>query len=342
MQAAILDQTTLRIQDVPVPEPKADEALVRLTTAGVCHSDLHLMKGDWPSFAAPGPVPLGHEGIGRVQQLGPGAERFVQVGDRVILGLGGSGACHWCGACEFCLSGRPRLCKDAKWIRGTYAQYISVWAKSLVKLPATVNDHDVPLACAGLTAYAAVKKMLKLGAFPGKPIAVIGAAGGLGHYAVQIAKNFGYEVVGVDVGADKLEFIRQLGAADAVSVADAPELIKRKYGGVYGSLVFAPRIAGFELGLRLLKRGSVMVMVGMPPASDGDFAVSPLELLRKDALIAPSAVGTVEDMRELVDLAAAGKVRTHVTRVGRLNDVPHILADMEAGRYTGRAVVDLQ
>ena len=342
MQAAILDQRTLRIQEVPVPQPAAEEALVRLTTAGVCHSDLHLVKGDWPSFASAVPTPLGHEGIGVVQQLGPGADRFVRVGDRVILGLGGSGGGYWCGGCEFCLGGRPRLCKEAKGIRGTYAEYISLWAKSLVKLPDTVSDHDVPLACAGLTAYAAVKKMLRLGAMPGKPIAIIGAAGGLGHYAVQIARSFGYLVVGVDIGAEKLEFLKQLGVEDAVSVADAPELVKRKYAGVYGSLVFSPRIAGFELGMKLLKRGSVMVTVGMPPASDGDFAIAPLELLRKDALITSSAVGTVEDMRELVELAAAGRVKTHVARVGRLTDVPQIFADMEAGRYTGRAVLDLR
>ena len=342
MQAAILDQRTLRIEDIPIPQPQAEEALVRLNTAGVCHSDLHLVKGDWPSFASPVPIPIGHEGIGVVQQLGPGAERFVEVGDRVILGLGGSGGGDWCVSCEFCLSGRPRLCKDTKWARGTYAEYISLWARALVKLPPTVRDHDVPLACAGLTAYAAVKKMLRLGALPGKPIAIIGAAGGLGHYAVQIAKVFGYTVVGVDLGVEKLEFLRQLGVDDAVSVADAGELVKRKYAGVYGSLVFSPRVAGIELGMKLLKRGSVLVNVGMPPASDGDFAISPLELLRKDALIASSAVGTVEEMRELVDLAAAQKVKTHVARVGRLADVPQIFEDMEAGRYTGRAVLELR
>jgi propanol-preferring alcohol dehydrogenase len=342
MQAAILDQRTLRIEDIPIPQPQAEEALVRLNTAGVCHSDLHLVKGDWPSFASPVPIPIGHEGIGVVEQLGPGAERFVEVGDRVILGLGGSGGGYWCGSCEFCLSGRPRLCKDTKWARGTYAEYISLWAKALVKLPPTVRDHDVPLACAGLTAYAAVKKMLRLGALPGKPIAIIGAAGGLGHYAVQIAKVFGYTVVGVDIGPEKLEFLKQLGVDDAVSVGDAAELVKRKYAGVYASLVFSPRVAGMELGMKLLKRGSVLVNVGMPPASDGDFAIAPLELLRKDALIASSAVGTVEEMRELVDLAAAQKVKTHVARVGRLADVPQIFEDMEAGRYTGRAVLELR
>jgi propanol-preferring alcohol dehydrogenase len=111
---------------------------------------------------------------------------------------------------------------------------------------------------------------------------------------------------------------------------------------VYASLVFSPRVAGMELGMKLLKRGSVLVNVGMPPASDGDFAIAPLELLRKDALIASSAVGTVEEMRELVDLAAAQKVKTHVARVGRLADVPQIFEDMEAGRYTGRAVLELR
>ena len=341
MQAAILHQNTLRIEEVPIPQPKTEEALVRLTTAGVCHSELHLVRGDWPSFASPAPMPLGHEGIGVVQQVGPGGEHFVQPGDRVILGLGGSGGGYWCGGCEFCLSGRPRLCKDAKGIRGTYAEFISLWAKSLVKLPETISDHDVPLACAGLTAYAAVKKMLKLGAMPGKPIAVIGAAGGLGHYAVQIAKSFGYQVVGVDIGAERIEFVKTLGADDSVGVDEAPQLVKRKYGGVYGSLVFSPRIAGFDLGMKLLKRGSVLVTVGMPPASEGAFAIAPLELLRKDALITSSAVGTVEDMRELVDLAALKKVKTHVSRVGRLADVPQILDDMEAGRYAGRAILDL-
>ncbi len=341
MQAAILDHRTLRIQEVPVPQPKAEEALVRLTAAGVCHSDLHLMKGDWPAFVSPTPVPLGHEGIGVVQQLGPGAERLARIGDRVIVGLGGSGGGYWCGACEFCLSGRPRLCKDAKVIRGTYAEYISVWVKALVKLPETVKDNDVPLACAGLTAYAAVKKMLKLGTLPGKPVAVIGAAGGLGHYAVQIAKVFGYQVIGVDLGQEKIDFVKRLGADESVSAAEAPEWVKRRYGGVHASLVFSPRISSFALGMKLLRRGGVLVNVGMPPASEGDFAIAPLELLRKDALITSSAVGTVEDMRELVELAAVQKVKTHVSRVGRLVEVPQILADLDAGKYAGRAVVDL-
>jgi propanol-preferring alcohol dehydrogenase len=340
MKAAILDNGKLQIQDIPKPEPKFEEALVKITTAGVCHSDLHLVKGDWPSYATPGPSKLGHEAIGIVEQLGSGADKFVKVGDRVILGLGGSGGGYWCGACEFCLSNRPRLCKEAKGIRGTYAEHISLWAKSLVKLPNTVADSEVSLACGGLTAYSALKKLLKFGVYPGKPIAIIGAAGGLGHYAVQIAKAFGYIVVGVDVGKQRVEFVKALGADDAVTIEDAASLVKTKYSGVYGVIVFSPKIAGFDLGLKLLKRGGVFVGVGMPAASDGDISIAPLELLRKDPLIMSSAVGTVEEMRELVQLSAEGKVKTHVSRVGCLSEVNQILDELEAGKYSGRALIN--
>ncbi|MCJ7771590.1 MAG: hypothetical protein MUP22_00490 [Desulfobacterales bacterium] len=84
------------------------------------------------------------------------------------------------------------------------------------------------------------------------------------------------------------------------------------------SNVFSLKIAGFELGLKLLKRGGVFVSVGMPAASEGAISISPLDLLRKDPLIISSAVGTVQGMRELVQLAAEGRVKTHVNRVAKL------------------------
>ncbi len=229
MKAAILEKGKLEIKDIPKPIPGYEEVLVKINTAGVCHSDVHLVKGDWPRFVRPFPVPLGHEGIGIVEELGIGAEKFVKQGDRVILGLGGAGGGYWCGACEYCLSGRPRLCKETKGIIGTYAEFISLWAKSLVKLPEEVSDQDVPLACGGLTAYSAIKKLIKFEVLPGKPVAIIGAAGGLGHYAVQVAKAFGYKVVGVDVGQEKLDFIKKLGADYAVDAGEAAQFVKEKF-----------------------------------------------------------------------------------------------------------------
>ena len=88
MRAAIVEKIgSIIIKDIPKPSPGHEEALVKIFTAGVCHSDLHLSNGDWPVVKPP--IPLGHEAIGIVEDLGPGAERFVKKGDRVILGLGG-------------------------------------------------------------------------------------------------------------------------------------------------------------------------------------------------------------------------------------------------------------
>jgi len=336
MKAIRMEDGELHVRDIEVPEPATDEARVRITASGVCHSDLHLARGDW--MGVPRTGALGHEAIGVVDALGPGAERFVAVGDRVILGLGGMGGGYWCGACDYCLSGRPRLCAQSKPLMGTFAEQLCVWAPALVRVPDAIGDEEAPLACGGLTAFSAVRKLGAHGIAPGRTVAVVGAAGGLGHYAVQIANAFGYRVVGVDVGEERLEFVRSLGAAHVVS-ADEAALFAMGLGGVDAALVFAARLSGFELGLQMLRRGGLFVAVGIPPSIDGNLQLHPWQLFLTDPTIIYSAVGTVQEMRELVDLAASGRVKTHVSRVGTLADVGTIFDELEAGKYLGRAVI---
>lgn len=319
-----------------MPDPGPDEARVRISASGVCHSDLHLARGEW--LGVPPMGTLGHEAIGVVEALGPGAERYIKAGDRVILGLGGMGGGYWCGACDYCLSGRPRLCAQARPVMGTFAEQMCVWAPALVPIPDELGDEEAPLACGGLTAFSAIRKLVTHRVPPGRTIAIIGAAGGLGHYAVQIAHAFGYRVVGVDVGEERLEFVRSLGAEHVVSAEEAAGFAFG-LGGVDASLVFAARLAGFELGLQMLRRGGLFVAVGIPPSSDGSLQLQPWQMFLTDPTIIYSAVGTVQEMRELVDLAAAGKVKTHVSRVGSLSDVPEIFDELAAGKYLGRAVI---
>jgi alcohol dehydrogenase, propanol-preferring len=338
MKVARVEDGRVRIREAPVPEPGPDEALVHISAAGLCHSDLSLARGEWAGLPPTGVI--GHEAIGVVESLGPGADRFVAVGDRVILGLGSAGGAYWCGACEYCLRGSPRHCPQSKHLLGTFAEYFSVWAPALVKVPDQVDDLDAPLACGGLTAYGAVKKLPSHGVVPGRPVAVIGAAGGLGHYGVQLAAAFGYDVVGIDVGQERLDFAASLGARVTVEASEAREVVPRAVGGVDAALVFSPRISGFQLGLRLLRPGGLFVGVGVPPTSDGDLRINPFVFLTKAPTLIYSAVGTVQDMRELVGLAASGRVRTHVSRVGALSELGSILEDLEAGRYLGRAVVN--
>ncbi len=336
MKAARLVQGVLEIQDLPRPTPKHEEALVRMSSAGVCHSDLHIVRGDWAGL--PHSMPLGHEGIGIVEELGPGADRYVSVGDRVILGLGGTGGGYWCGACEYCLRGDPRHCAQTKGIMGTFSQDFCVYAKSLVTLPDSIGDEEAPLACGGLTAYGAVKKLLKHHILPGRRVAVIGAAGGLGHYAVQIASSFGYKVVGVDIGEERLEFVRSLGAHTVLS-ADEAAAASKAFGGVDACLVFSAKLAGFDLGLQMLRRGGLFVAVGIPAASEGNLQLNMFEFFRRDPTLIYSAVGTVQDMRELVEMAVEGRVKSHIGRICSLEELGEVFEELEAGRYVGRAVI---
>lgn len=341
MRAARPDNGKIQICDVPVPEPAEGEALVRISASGVCHSDLHLVRGDW--FGVPQPDVIGHEAIGTVEALGRGSDRFIEVGDRVILGLGGAGGGYWCGTCEYCLSGRPRHCAKGKGILGTFAEYIAVYAPGLVKISRAVSDSEAALACGGLTAYGAVKKLVAHHVEPGRPIAIVGAAGGLGHYAVQLANAFGYRVIGVDIGEDRLAFVRTLGAELAVDAEEAQEVVIRDIGGVDAALVFSPHIAGFQLGINLLRKGGLFVAVGLPPSSDGGIQINPFQFFNIDPTLIYSAVGTVQDMRELVGLAEAGRVTSHLGRIGALSELGAIFDELEARKYVGRAVVtDLQ
>ena len=339
MRTAIVEEIgKISIKDIPKPVPAKEEALVKITTAGVCHSDLHLSNGDWPVIKPP--FPIGHEAIGIVEELGSDAGIYIKKGDRVILGLGGTAGAYWCGACEYCLAGKPMLCPQKRNLMGAYSEYISVWAKALVKMPDEVSDKEVPLACAGLTAYSAVKKLLDFKISPGKTIAIIGAAGGLGHYAVQIAKAFGYKVVGVDIGPEKLEFVENLGADYSLDASKAKGFVDKNLGGVYASLVFSSKIAGFELGLNLLKAGGVLITVGLPAFSEGSMSINPFMFILRGYQMVGSLVGSVEEMKELVQLAADGKVKTHIGRVADLSEINQVFEELEKGKFVGRAIID--
>lgn len=331
MRAIRVEEGKAAVAEVPDPEPQRDQALVKITAAGVCHSDLHILHGDWHGVTTPS---LGHEAIGVVEALGPGAERFVELGQRVILGLGGAGGSYWCGACEYCLRGRTRHCIHGDSVMGTFAEKFAIWAPALVPLPDEVPDREAPLACGGLTAYSAVKKLVTHGVSPGSKVAVIGAAGGLGHYATQIASAFGYDVTGIDVGKERLDFVRSMGASKAIEPGDA------EMSSVDAVLVFAARLSGFELGLQLVRPCGLFVAVGIPPTSEGPLQLDMFSFFYKEPTIIYSAVGTVEDMRELVELAARGKVKTHIGRTGGLSDLPVIFEELQAGAYVGRAVID--
>lgn len=195
-------------KQIPVPKPGPDEILVKVRYSGVCHTDLHALKGDWP---LPVKMPLvgGHEGAGVVVARGDLVTEF-EIGDHAGLKwLNGS-----CLACEFCKQADEPLCPNASLsgytVDGTFQQYAIGKATHASKLPKNVPlDAVAPVLCAGITVYKGLKES---GVRPGQTVAIVGAGGGLGSLALQYAKAMGIRVVAIDGGEEKQAMCEQLGA----------------------------------------------------------------------------------------------------------------------------------
>lgn len=120
------------------------------------------------------------------------------------------------------------------------------------------------------------------------------------------------------------------------------EFVKKKFKGVYASLVFSSKIAGFELGLNLLKVDGVLIAVGLPAFSEKQMSLDLFKFILKGQKIVASLVGTVEEMRELVQLAAEGKVKTHVGRIAKLSEINEVFEELEKGQFVGRAILEIE
>ncbi|MCI4352913.1 MAG: zinc-dependent alcohol dehydrogenase [Thermoplasmata archaeon] len=347
MRAAVVTAwgAPLDIREIAAPRPGPGEVLARIRVSGVCHSDVHQWKGDWPAERALmesfGIRVLGHEGVGTVEAVGPGVSRFT-VGDRV----GVPWMNYWCGGCEVCLTGYSQWCAKAQTtsvtVNGTFAELASVSERAAVSVPAGIPDDEAaPLMCAGVTAYGAVRRLVsELRIPPGKIVAVVGAAGGLGHYAVQIAQALGYRVAGIDVGENRVRFVRELGAEWAWDAGEAEEAIAA-VGGADASIVFTPKLAGYELAFKLTRLVGGVVAVGIPDPAEGPLPITPAALISRGTRIVPANVGVTHEFEELFRLYRAGRVKSHLARRGTLTDLSGILQDMADAKYVARAVVSV-
>jgi propanol-preferring alcohol dehydrogenase len=185
-----------------------------------------------------------------------------------------------------------------------------------------------------VTVYRAIKKA---GITPGDRVAIFGV-GGLGHLALQIAQSFGAEVMAVDVAEEKLEFARALGADTTVNAA-APDAVKqiRRMCRPNTAIVASASKAAYDTAFAALRPGGTLAVVGLP-AEPLSFAA--IALVAAEARIIASAVGTRADLREVLDLAAAGKVRCKI-ETRPLNQINEIFQEMRDGRINGRIVLTL-
>jgi propanol-preferring alcohol dehydrogenase len=321
---APIAQRPLRPEDRAVPEPGPGEMLVRVGACGICRTDLHLVEGDLPLVTAP--IVPGHQVVGRVERVGPGARRFA-AGARVgIAWLRAT-----CGACARCRAGRENLCEASRYTGyhadGGFAEYAVAPEDFVYALPAGVDDAQAaPLLCAGIIGYRA----LRLAAVPpGGRLGIYGF-GSSAHVTLQVARARGAEVYVCTRERSHRELALRLGAAWA---GDVHETMPRRMDG---TIVFAPAGELVPLALRGLDRGGTVALAGIHmsriPALDYG-----ADLFQERGLRSVTA-NTRADAEAL--LAEAGRIPVRVqTTTFELEEANAALAALARGAFAGSGVL---
>jgi S-(hydroxymethyl)glutathione dehydrogenase/alcohol dehydrogenase len=319
----------LRITDVDVAPPGPGEVAVAIAAAGVCHSDLHVVKGEWP---VPAPTILGHEGSGTITALGDGVTGLA-VGDHVVLSWMAN-----CGTCRYCRAGRPAQC--AQWnstigphgvlfdgtsrlsVDGTPAHHylgVSSFAE-LAVVPASGAikvRHDAPLdliAMMGCAVATGVGAVLNTAGVPEHATVAVMGCGGVGLSVVQGARLAGASrIIAIDVVEDKLTLAAQLGATDTLDatsidgVMALKELVPEGLDYVFDAI---GKTQTTEHAIAALGLGGAAVIVGLPPAGSSA-RFDALALATNDQRILGSNYGSINphiDIPKLVDWFMDGQI----------------------------------
>ncbi|RPA88165.1 putative alcohol dehydrogenase 1 [Ascobolus immersus RN42] len=333
----------IKLETIPLPVPKADEVLVHLKYTGVCHTDLHAWQGDWP-IVTKKPLVGGHEGVGEIVGLGSGVHNY-HLGDKVgIKWINGT-----CGTCTYCMHGGiEQLCPQAELsgytVNGTFQQYATVQASQATRIPDHVKLAEIaPVMCAGVTVYTALKRTE---AKPGQTIAITGAGGGLGSFALQYAKCLGLRVIAIDTGKEKEQACRAAGAEAFVDYMTTKDLIQDVKNhspdgfGPHGALIVAAAEKPMQQATEYVRSDGVVVCVGLP-GHGALIKADVFQTVARMVTIRGSYVGSMLDAQEAVDFFARGLIKCP-TQIKKLEDLPSVYDDMKAARITGRIVLDLQ
>lgn len=326
-------------QEIPVPEPGPGQVLVKVTAAGVCHSDLHIF--DWPEGMLPWKLPftLGHEVVGTVYALGAGIKTPAIGTPVAVYGPWG------CGTCRPCRMGMENYCERSAEMPGAgvglgydggMADYVLVPSARLL-IP--IGDLDplqaAPMTDAALTPYHAIKATLPW-LVPGSSAVVIGA-GGLGHMAIQILRAISpASVIAIDKDPKKLELAKRVGAAETVLAGENAAATVRSFVRLGANAVFD--FVGSDdtmaLAAQISRQAGRVFIVGI---AGGKFNFSFFSL-PYEAGLSTSYWGSSVELQEVLALAAEGKIKAEV-QTFPLDDVATAYSRLRAGEISGRAVI---
>jgi propanol-preferring alcohol dehydrogenase len=334
MKAAVCEAfgKPLVLAEVPSPPPGPREVLIRVAGCGVCHSDLHLVDGDWKDWGTPLPIIPGHEVTGIVEKAGAEVVSF-SPGDRVGV--------PWmqfaCGECAPCHAGAEMLCAAQKstgvTMNGGYAEFVKAPVAFTHRIPEALDLVDAaPLLCAGITVFAPLRRA---GNLAGKTVAVAGI-GGLGHLGIRMADAMGARVVAILRGEEKIALARRLGAREIIDSQ------KEKIGKRLSSMGGADLILLTGISTRLFEQcipglgpnGTLVVLAAIAESA----SLIPAGLITGQKAICGSVIGTRDDMDAMLRFAADHGIAAMVER-HPLKDVNEVLERLRQGKVRLRAVL---
>jgi propanol-preferring alcohol dehydrogenase len=343
MKAARLyeNETALKLETVHRPVLSSGEAMVRVSATGLCRSDLKILHG----FVKPPTYPHipGHEIAGKLVDARPSNAREEQIvadasKSKTVLVY----FYVTCGRCAYCKTNREDLCPSLQrigWeLPGGYAEEVKVPISNLI--PTSLGEDAAVLTDAGATVLHALRKA-PFGV--GTPVLIMGI-GGLGAFAVQVAKLMGGEVLALDVRPDSLDLAKKLGADVALDTSHLePKAVKEALlSKTRGRLptVFLD-LVGNEvsqvMAMSLLAPGGRLLQVGYAPITYSNVPLK--DVVYHEFQIMGSLASTFSDLRDIVELVESGKVKLDVTRRYRLEEINGALQDLEQNRINGRALI---
>ncbi|KAL2217968.1 alcohol dehydrogenase [Thermoascus aurantiacus ATCC 26904] len=320
----------------PVPVPNEGDLLIKLEYSGVCHSDVHSIRGETPMLTDV----AGHEGVGKVVGVGAGVDEQEWKGKRVGV--------RWlyssCLSCEICAVNNtacPNQKNAGANVPGTFQQYIVAPAKHVTKIPPELPpDVAAPLLCAGIAMYSS---LMKTKTRPGDWLVLPGAGGGLGHMCIQIAVKKGLKVIAIDSGEAKKKLCLSLGATSFLDykVDDVVAGVKSLTSGLGAHAVIctANNEQAYTQSMQMLRNLGVLVCVGIPSVPFR-LPVTPFEMIVKGLTIVGNSAGTAQEMDELLEMAVAGDVKAHI-EIFDFNEIDNVLQKLGRSEIDGRAVVKI-